>query len=188
MRFEGAFHTPAPAEAVYRRMLDVSSAAACLPGAQVGECGDDGAHSATMALRVGPLGLSYGGSLTITERDDARRAATMLAVGSEQHGQGAARAAITLCVEPRPDGGSHTTIAIDLNATGRVAQFGQGILAPIAASMIDRFAACLSAQLARGEPLLGPTPATGASADVPVSLLFRAVWTRIRHPHQHGGV
>jgi uncharacterized protein len=187
MRFDGAFHTPAPAEAVYRRMLDVSSAADCLPGASVGRCGDDGAHPATITVGVGPLRLSYGGSLTITERDDARRAATMLAVGSERDGPGAARAVIALRVEPGPDGGSHTTIAIDLNANGRVAQFGQGILAPVAGSMIDRFAVCLAGQLSRQEPALGTPSAVGASADVPVSLLFRAVWTRIRHPHQHGG-
>jgi len=187
VRFEGDFDTPAPAEAVYRRMLDVSSAAVCLPGASVGEGGDDGAHPAAIALRAGPLRLSYSGSVTITGRDDARRAATMLAVGGEQHGQGAARAVIALRVEPRPDGGSHTPIAIDLNASGRVAQFGHGILAPMADSLIDRFAVCLASQLSQREPVFGVPSSAHASADVPVSLLFRAVWTRIRHPHQHGG-
>jgi carbon monoxide dehydrogenase subunit G len=187
VRFEGDFHTPAPADAVYRRLLDVSSAAVCLPGASVGEGGDDGAHPAAIALRAGPLRLSYAGSVTITGRDDARRAATMLAVGSEQHGQGAARAVIALRVEPRPDGGCHTAIAIDLDAGGRVAQFGHGILAPVADSMIARFAACLASQLSQREPVFGAPAAPPASADVPVSLLFRAVWTRIRHPHQHGG-
>jgi carbon monoxide dehydrogenase subunit G len=188
VRFEGGFHTPASAEAVYRRMLDISSAAACLPGASVGQCGDGGAHPATIALRVGPLRLSYGGSVTVTERDDARRAATMLAAGSEQHGQGAARAVIALRVDPRPDGGADTAIAIDLTVAGGAAQFGQGILEPVASSMIDRFAVCLAAQLSQAGTVPGGLPAADASADVPVSLLFRAVWTRIRHPHQHGGV
>jgi hypothetical protein len=111
----------------------------------------------------------------------------MVAAGSEQHGRGAARAVIALRVEPRPDGGADTTIAIDLTVAGGAAQFGQGILEPIAGSMIDRFAVCLAAQLSPLEVLGGPS-AADATADLPVSVLFRAVWTRIRHPHQHGGV
>jgi hypothetical protein len=54
--------------------------------------------------------------------------------------------------------------------------------------MIDRFGSCLAARLSPQEPSLGGHAAADASAEVPVSLLVRAVWTRIRHPHQHGGV
>jgi hypothetical protein len=49
--------------------------------------------------------------------------------------------------------------------TGRVAQMGAGIMQDVASSMVDDFAACLSARLAPAAPESPPGPAApGAEA------------------------
>jgi len=167
-------------------MLDVPSAAACLPGTTVDGRDDHGRNLAVIAVRVGPVHLRYDGTVEISDQDDAARTATLLAEGREQRGRGAARAAIALCVAPAAAEGSSVTIAIELDVAGRVAQLGHGLLQPVASSMIERFAACLERRLLA--PADGDRQPAAEPDEVPaVSLLFKAMWGKIRHPHHDGG-
>jgi carbon monoxide dehydrogenase subunit G len=187
LQFESVFGSSAPAEDVYRAMLDVPSVARCLPGATIDGCDDRGRHRAAIAVKAGPVRLGYAGTVEITSQDDGVRAATMLADGREHRGLGAAAAHISLRV--LPDGeGCTVRVAIDLAVAGRAAQLGQRILEPVAASMVERFAACLERRLTAER--YGGTRHDLASepGEVPaVSLVFKAMWTKIRHPHGDGG-
>jgi uncharacterized protein len=189
MRFENSFDAPASPDDVYEAMLDIRSVAGCLPGATVGDETEGGAHDATMAVKVGPIRLTYGGTVAIAERDDAERRATMVAEAREQRGQGTARATIAMQVEPNGSG-ARAVIETDLSVTGRVAQMGQGIMQEVANSMIDQFAACLAQRLAAQREPVAATAGSAASSQ-PVAeevralpLLFKAMWRRIRHPHR----
>ena len=182
MRFESGFPSAASADRVYSAMLDVPSVAGCLPGASVAGCDPDGRHRAAIAVRAGPVRLGYDGTVEIIERDDAARSATMRAEGREQRGLGSAAATIALRVDPA-GAGCGVTIAIELAVTGRVAQLGQGILQPVATSMVERFGVCLERRLTEPEGgAIVPEP-----DEAHVSQLFKAMWTKIRHPHHHHG-
>jgi uncharacterized protein len=193
MRFENAFEAPARAGDVYEAMLDIRSVAGCLPGATVGDRNADGAYEATIAVKVGPIRLTYAGTVAIAERDDDALRATLVAEAREQRGQGTARATISMQVEAA-DPGSRTVLETDLVVTGRVAQMGQGIMQQVANTMIEQFAACLRDRLAPADvpaamPAGGaaPAPARPARANSQeihaLPLLFRAMWKRVRHPH-----
>jgi uncharacterized protein len=183
LRFESGFRSAVSADRVYDAMLDVPSVAGCLPGASVEGCEPDGRHRAAITVTSGPVRLGYDGTVEIVERDDAARSATMRAEGREQRGLGSAAATIALRVDPA-SAGCGVTIAIELAVTGRVAQLGQGNLQPVATSMVERFGVCLERRLM--EPGGGAT--TGPAPDeAHVSQLFRAMWTKIRHPHHHPG-
>ncbi len=180
MRFENSFIVVAPADAVYNAMLDIPEVAGCVPGATVGEPAEDGSYAASVAVKVGPIRLTYGGTVRVSERDDQARAATLAARAREQRGQGSAEAAIAMHVAGE-DGGSRVTVTTDLTVTGRVAQMGQGIMQEVANSMIDQFATCLQSRLGAGAE--GEQPA--APAEVPthvsgISLVFKAILARLR--------
>jgi uncharacterized protein len=55
------------------------------------------------------------------------------------------------------------TVVTDLNVTGKPAQFGRGVMADVAAKLIDQFAACL-ADLVRGPSTAEAAAAAGAPA------------------------
>ena len=135
MRFENSFDAPASSRDVYLAMLDIRSVAGCLPGATVGGENADGAYEATIAVKVGPIRLTYGGTVAIAERNDEARVATLVAEAREQRGQGTARATITMRVEPH-DPGSRTVIGTELSVTGRVAQMGQTMITTTHASAL----------------------------------------------------
>ena len=96
--------------------------------------------------------MSYGGTVHVIERDDAARTASMRVRAREQRGQGTAEATLGLAVVADGDGGSRATVTTDLMVTGRVAQMGAGIMQDVASSMVDDFAACLSARMGPAAP------------------------------------
>jgi uncharacterized protein len=187
MRFESAFSSPVPADAVFGAMMDVRSIASCLPGATIGDETDDGAMQATVAVRVGPIRMTYGGTVRVEDVDAEARTATMRVSAREQRGQGGAEATVALSVEQR-DGAAHARMLTDLAVTGRVAQMGAGVMQEVANSMVTQFADCLSSRLAAAAPAQTAAAATQTPASPTAQptelralpLVVRAVAARIR--------
>ena len=72
------------------------------------------------------------------------------AEGRETRGQGNANATITATLVPDGDG-TAVTVVTDLVVTGRVAQFGRGVLAEVSAKLLDQFVECLEKTVLAGE-------------------------------------
>jgi carbon monoxide dehydrogenase subunit G len=187
MQFTNEFTVAAAADTVFEAMLDVRGVAGCMPGATIGEQTEDGSLEATVAVRVGPIRLTYGGTVRVEDADRAARTARMRVVAREQRGQGGAEATVSLAMA-EAGGGSRATMVTDLAVTGRVAQMGAGVMQEVANSMVAQFADCLSAKLAerQPEPEAQPAPAEGAPAPAragelrPLPMVLRAVGSRIK--------
>ena len=202
MQFSNEFTAPAPPDQVFDTLMDVRGVAGCLPGASIGEDTEDGGLEATVAVKVGPIRMSYGGTVHVVSRDDAARTASMRVRAREQRGQGTAEATLGLAVVEDGAGGSRATVTTDLMVTGRVAQMGAGIMQDVASSMVDDFAACLSARLtpasapeapsppgapsAPEAPLSPPPPSQAASEVKALPLLFKALRARLARLFRRG--
>ena len=177
MQFSNEFAAPAAPDEVFATLMDVRGVAGCLPGASIGDDTEDGGLEATVAVKVGPIRMSYGGTVHVIERDDAARTASMRVRAREQRGQGTAEATLGLAVVADGNGGSRATVTTDLMVTGRVAQMGAGIMQDVAGSMVNDFAACLSARMgpaqaaAPAEPAAAPPPAPGERGQGPAAPL-----------------
>ena len=165
MKFSNEFTAPAAPDDVFTTLMDVRGVAGCLPGASIGGDTEDGGLEATVAVKVGPIRMSYGGTVHVIERDDTARTASMRVRAREQRGQGTAEATLGLAVVEDGDGGSRATVTTDLMVTGRVAQMGAGIMQDVASSMVDDFAACLSSRLTPAAALATAPPAPSAPAE-----------------------
>ena len=189
MQFSNEFAAPAAPDDVFATLMDVRGVAGCLPGASIGENTEDGGLEATVAVKVGPIRMSYGGTVHVIERDDAAREATMRVRAREQRGQGTAEATLGLSVAEDGNGGSRATITTDLMVTGRVAQMGAGIMQDVASSMVDDFAACLSTRMTPAAPAAAPAaaapppppqpPPQAASEVKALPLLWKALKARL---------
>lgn len=140
-----------------------------------------------MKIKVGPITAQYAGVARFVERDEAAGRAVLSAEGRDTRGAGNARATITATLTP--DGaGTQVDVETDLDITGRVAQFGRGVLGDVSAKLMTEFAECLSRRLAADSPPglqsdLGaeassspdgdpsPVAAPSASASKPVDLV-----------------
>jgi carbon monoxide dehydrogenase subunit G len=170
----------APPDEVYALMLDVQRVAPCIPGAQVLGQRDDGSYDAQATVKLGPVTMTYRGTVAIADEDAAARSATLHAKGNEARGQGTAQATMHMRVDP--DGaGSRVHVQSDLLVTGRVAQMGKGIMQDVASRMLAEMASCLATQLREpsegddagaspGDSVPGAEPANAASLVGPALL------------------
>lgn len=143
MLIENEFTVAAPADKVMTYLLDVQKVAQCLPGAQLTQIVDAQTYKGKMKMKMGPLDLSFAGTVNIIEMDNENGRIVMRAKGMEEKGKGMADATATVTITDR-GGSTHVHLSQDLTMSGAVAQFGRGMIADVAGSMIQNFATCLS--------------------------------------------
>jgi uncharacterized protein len=151
VKLENSFEVPAPLEQAWALLMDVPRIIPCMPGAKLDETVDEENWKATMAVKLGPISLSFKTDVKREETDEAARRAKLSAKAREARGRGNAAATIESSLAPQ-DGGTRVDIVTDLQLTGPVAQYGRGLVESVSAQLVDQFANCLKAQLAAETP------------------------------------
>jgi len=160
------FEVAAPIDRVWDVLTDVERIAPCLPGAQLQEIeGDE--FRGVVKVKVGPITAQYKGAASFVERDDVGHRAVLRAEGRDTRGAGNAAADITAQLEA-VDGGTRVTVTTDLTVTGKVAQFGRGVMADVSRKLMGQFADNLSDLIstADGEPATDPAPVDEPPSEV----------------------
>ena len=167
MKLENEFRVDVPVEEAWRVLLDVERIAPCMPGAQLQEVeGDE--YRGIVKVKVGPITAQYKGVARITESDDANHRAVIRAEGRDTRGQGNASATAIAALQPDGDG-TRVNIDSDVTITGKVAQFGRGVIADVSAKLLDQFVACLE------RDVLSSADSPTASNEVPESGTARTI-------------
>ena len=137
-----------------------------MPGAELTDVVDDRNWKGTVHAKFGPVSMSFAGTVTIQERDDAAHRVVLKAKGMEQKGKGAADASVTSWLEPAEEPGSTTVkMQADITLTGAAAQMSRGLLPEISKKLTQQFADCLQAGMAaEAEPAAAATSASGPDA------------------------
>src|SRR5213592_4197212 len=136
MELTNEFTVDAPIEQAWSVLTDLERIAPCLPGAQLTEVeGDE--YRGTVKIKVGPITAQYKGVAKIEEADAANHKVVLQAEGRDTRGQGNASATVTATLVPE---GAGTTVNIDtdLNITGKVAQFGRGVMADVSSKLLGQ--------------------------------------------------
>jgi carbon monoxide dehydrogenase subunit G len=137
MELTNDFRVAVPVERAWEVLTNVELIAPCLPGAQLQEIeGDE--YRGIVKVKVGPITAQYKGKATFVSQDEEAHVAVLRAEGRETRGQGNANATITATLIPVDDG-TAVSVVTDLTITGRVAQFGRGVLAEVSAKLLDQF-------------------------------------------------
>jgi carbon monoxide dehydrogenase subunit G len=165
MEIVNEMHVGVPIEEAWVLLTDIPAIAPCLPGAELtGQTGDD--FEGRLRVKVGPITAEYQGSARITEMDEEARRVTLTAKGRDTRGAGNASAEIVARMSP--DGaGTRVTIVTDLKISGKVAQFGRGVMADVSKKLLGQFADCIEVKLAAasGDDEAANTAGTADSAD-----------------------
>ncbi len=150
MEFDNSFEVPLPIGDAWALLMDIRRVAPCMPGAALTDVVDERTYKGRIGVRLGPVALTFAGTVKFEEIDDANHRARVAAQGSDAKGRGAANAAASFRLEPT-DGGTKVLVHTDLTLSGAVAQYGRGvgIIQMTAAQIIGQFANNLKAQLAK---------------------------------------
>jgi len=175
MRIENEFLVKAPLERVWNYVLDVERLAPCAPGAELTEVVDERTWKGRLNVKVGPIAMSFAGTVVLQERDDGAHRAVLKAEGREQKGRGAATAVVTSTMEAAGDG-TKMVIETDLSISGAAAQYGRGMIGDISQRMTDEFARCLEERITADNPAAAQDASPAPSAAQPVKGIRLGVW------------
>lgn len=147
-------------------ICDLEQIAPCLPGAQLDEIEGE-IHRGTVKVKLGAITAQFKGEAVFVARDDAAHTATMKAKGRDTGGRGNAEAEISASAEALSPTSTRCTVTTDLMITGKVAQFGRGIMGDVSKKLMDQFADNLNTMLDEQATAPPVDDAVAPAADVP---------------------
>jgi uncharacterized protein len=164
MELTNEFRVGVSVPEAWKVLTDVERIAPLMPGARLQEVeGDE--YRGSVKVKVGPITAEYKCKATFEERDEAAGRVVLRASGRDSRGQGNANALITATMTPE-GAGTKVSVVTDLTVSGKVAQFGRGVLGEVSAKLLNQFVDALEADLEKAGPADG-NPGTPA-ADGPV--------------------
>jgi carbon monoxide dehydrogenase subunit G len=164
MELTNEFEVGVPVDEAWAILTDVERIAPCLPGAQLQEVDGD-EYRGVVKVKVGPITAQYKGKASFVTKDEENHVANLKADGRDTRGNGNANALITATLVPA-GAGTKVTVVTDLQITGKVAQFGRGVLADVSGKLLTQFVENLEATVLAGDS--GSADAS-APSDAPVA-------------------
>ena len=193
-----------PIDEAWPIICDIEQIAPCLPGAQLEEIEGD-VYRGRVKVKLGAITAQFKGEARLTERDDTAYKATLAAKGRDTGGRGNAEADIHAHAEALSPTSTKCTVIADLHITGKVAQFGRGIMGDVSKKLMDQFAANLNTMLDEqglaeatetsdtsgaaeaGETPAEPAPSSEAAPAEPAGWVWRLRRGRPSWPGYRGG-
>ena len=159
-----------PIDETWNVLTDVERIAPCMPGATLEEIEGD-LYRGVVKVKLGAISTAFKGQANFVERDDATHRAVLKGEGRDTTGKGNASALITAKLEPVDDDTTKVVVETDLHITGKVAQFGRGIMGDVSKKLMNQFATNLNTMLDQQPTIApsGPKPAKSVGTDAPAS-------------------
>lgn len=173
-RLVNEFTVNRPVAEAWPIITDVEQIAPCLPGAQLQEIEGE-IYRGVVKIKLGSITPQFKGQATFVERDDAAHRAVLKAEGRDTGGRGNASAEITAVAESLSPTSTKVVVTTDLHITGKVAQFGRGIIGDVSKKLMEQFASNLNTMIddvatgdqGEAEPSGDDGPAPAASPESP---------------------
>ncbi|MBQ0978061.1 SRPBCC family protein [Micromonospora sp. M61] len=146
MKITNEFAVAVPIDEAWAVLTDLEGIAPCLPGAQL--TGVDGdVYRGRVKVKVGPVISEFAGTARFVEKDDSAYRGVIDTKGRDARSTGNASALVTAHL--RPDG-DRTLVSVDtdLKISGKLAQFGSGMIKEVSGKLVAQFVANLEAKLA----------------------------------------
>ena len=152
MRLENRCVVPASPDETWNYLMDVATAARCVPGVVDVAADGDGRYRGTLKARVGPMSISLSGTVKVEEQEHAvRGAARFLVEASDRRIGGGVKTEMLVRLKQVSPTETELTIETDTTFMGRLGELGQPVIRRKAQSTIEEFARNLARELeARG--------------------------------------
>jgi uncharacterized protein len=157
-----------PIDETWMVLTDVERIAPCMPGAALEEIEGD-IFRGVVKVKLGAISTAFKGQANFVERDDTAHRAVLKGEGRDTTGKGNASALITAQLESIDAGTTKCVVETDLHITGKVAQFGRGIMGDVSKKLMNQFATNLNTMLDQQPQSAAPAEAPAAPAEAPAA-------------------
>jgi hypothetical protein len=154
-----------PIDETWSVLTEVERIAPCMPGAALEEIEGD-IFRGVVKVKLGAISTAFKGQANFVERDDTAHRAVLKAEGRDTTGKGNASAMITAQLESIDAGTTRCFVETDLHITGKVAQFGRGIMGDVSKKLMNQFATNLNTMLDQQPDAAAPAAAEAAAPAV----------------------
>ena len=124
VELDHSFSNAKPIEETWEAILDLERLIPCVEGGRVAE----------IKVKMGAMSMTFTGTVTVIEQDDAEHRAVMQVKSKEAGGQGHANADVTFALS---DGGGSIHTAAQI--TGKAASMGEGVVVSVLDALIKDF-------------------------------------------------
>jgi carbon monoxide dehydrogenase subunit G len=146
-KVEEKFEVQAPVQRVWEYLIDPARVVVCIPGAELLESHDDRTFSGAVKVKVGPVTMSYKGTVKFTEMDEQTHQVRLVGEGRESGGAGSAKVSMLSQVTPLENGSVQVTVNADVDLVGKVIQFGRGMIEEVSRQLFRQFSNCVKQHL-----------------------------------------
>jgi uncharacterized protein len=140
IKLDHPFSTGKDTDYNWGAILDLDRVIPCVEGGRVIERTSDDSAKAEIVVKMGAMSLTFDGTVTVTQRDDAAHTAVLQVKSREKGGQGYANADVTFALD---NGGG--TVHTEAQITGKAASMGEGVATTVLDALIKDFTGKLSA-------------------------------------------
>ena len=150
MKLEIRSVVPASREATWALVMDIPKAAACIPGIKDVTPDGEGRYQATLQARVGPMGMTLSGTITVLSQDAESGEASFLVEANDRRVGGGVKTNLTIKVTAQSPNETELEIVSDTTFMGRLGELGQPIIRRKARNTLEEFSRNLGKMLASG--------------------------------------
>jgi len=178
-KIEEKFELNAPVDRVWKYLIDPRQVALCLPGAELLESQDERTFLGAVKVKVGPVTMSYKGTVKFTEVDDQSHQVRLVGEGREAGGGGSAKMTMASKVTALSGGGSLVEVTTEMELVGKIVQFGRGMIEEVSRQLFRQFSACVKERLevASEAQATYAAPVDSRKSVRAAPLAIRALWT-----------
>jgi uncharacterized protein len=134
VELDHSFESGKPIDYNWEAILDLDRVIPCVEGGRVLERTGPDSAKAEIKVKMGAMSMTFTGTVTVIEQDDAEHRAVMQVKSREAGGQGHANADVTIALS---DGGGSIHTAAQI--TGKAASMGEGVVVSVLDALIRDF-------------------------------------------------
>ena len=138
---------PVPVERAWDFLMDIPAVSRCVPGVESIEQLDDDRFAGSLKVKVGPIGVTLKGTVTVTERDSAAYRSRMDVQASDRRLNSAVSAHAVMTLVPRSPTETEMQIHTESSILGKLGEFGQAVMRKKADPIIAEFGRNMAREL-----------------------------------------
>jgi len=147
MQFTQTCTINASREAVWDFLMNMDNVAHCLDGVQAFTSLDADTYEGTLRVKVGPVALSFQGTVRVEARDREQWHGVVRAEAKDRRVGGGVRAQMQMHLVEKSPMETEMHVALEAHVLGKIGEFGQPLIRKKTETMLGEFAAQVSQRL-----------------------------------------